>query len=58
MTAENTLSNREVIWRPIAQKSTGAMFPGHSTSGILLGRIKEDLQAVSFLKADATSEII
>jgi len=49
--AENTVSNRKDIWCPIAQKSTGAMFPGHLTSGILLGRIEEDLQAVSFLKA-------
>lgn len=51
MRAENTVSNRKDIWCPIAQKSTGAMFPGHLTSGILLGRIEEDLQAVSFLKA-------
>lgn len=52
MRAENIVSNGKDIWCPIAQKSTGAMFPGHLTSGIFLGRTEEDLQAVSFLKAD------
>ena len=46
--AERTSSNREVIWCPTAQKSTGATFPVHSTSGKLLGRTEEDLQAVYF----------
>lgn len=50
--AETTSSSRKVIWCLLAQESTtGATFPGHSSSGNLLGRIEEDLQAVSFFTA-------